>query len=125
MSSQIAPGEKTRLFLRRFCGEAGIRTLDTGSGIPVFETGAFNHSATSPMKFFNIEKNPGSRNRGYHMCQTNVSDSCVRHQFLRVRKTGRRTPVCQKSTPACRPDPGWPSAPFRNMSMSAPNARPV
>ena len=30
------------------CGEAGIRTLDTASGIPVFETGAFNHSATSP-----------------------------------------------------------------------------
>jgi hypothetical protein len=29
-------------------GEAGIRTLDTASGIPVFETGAFNHSATSP-----------------------------------------------------------------------------
>ena len=32
----------------RDSGEAGIRTLDTASGIPVFETGAFNHSATSP-----------------------------------------------------------------------------
>ncbi len=31
-------------------GDAGIRTLDTASGIPVFETGAFNHSATSPGK---------------------------------------------------------------------------
>jgi hypothetical protein len=34
--------------IRAPCGEAGIRTLDTASGIPVFETGAFNHSATSP-----------------------------------------------------------------------------
>ena len=29
-------------------GEGGIRTRDTRTGIPVFETGAFNHSATSP-----------------------------------------------------------------------------
>lgn len=29
-------------------GEGEIRTLDTLSGIPVFETGAFGHSATSP-----------------------------------------------------------------------------
>ncbi len=30
------------------CGEGEIRTHDTLTGIPVFETGAFNHSATSP-----------------------------------------------------------------------------
>ena len=29
-------------------GEGEIRTLDALSGIPVFETGAFGHSATSP-----------------------------------------------------------------------------
>jgi hypothetical protein len=29
-------------------GEAGIRTLDTLSSMPVFKTGAINHSATSP-----------------------------------------------------------------------------
>ena len=29
-------------------GESGIRTRDTLTDIPVFETGAFNHSATSP-----------------------------------------------------------------------------
>ena len=31
-------------------GEGGIRTRDTPKGIPVFETGAFNHSATSPCR---------------------------------------------------------------------------
>jgi hypothetical protein len=35
---------------RGFCnGEGGIRTPDTLSRIPVFETGAFNRSATSPV----------------------------------------------------------------------------
>jgi hypothetical protein len=29
-------------------GEGGIRTHDTVAGIPVFETGLFNHSSTSP-----------------------------------------------------------------------------
>ena len=31
-------------------GERGIRTLDGLAPIPVFETGAFNHSATSPCR---------------------------------------------------------------------------
>ena len=30
-------------------GEEGIRTPDTLSGMPVFKTGAINHSATSPV----------------------------------------------------------------------------
>ncbi len=30
-------------------GEGGIRTLDTLAGISVFETDAFDHSATSPV----------------------------------------------------------------------------
>lgn len=30
------------------CGGGGIRTLDTLAGILVFETSAFNHSATPP-----------------------------------------------------------------------------
>ena len=32
-------------------GEGGIRTPDTLSGMPVFKTGAINHSATSPHSF--------------------------------------------------------------------------
>jgi hypothetical protein len=31
-----------------FGGEGGIRTLDALAGMPHFECGAFNHSATSP-----------------------------------------------------------------------------
>ena len=30
------------------CGKGEIRTLDTVSGMPLFESGAFNHSATFP-----------------------------------------------------------------------------
>ena len=30
-------------------GEGGIRTPDTLPGMPVFKTGAINHSATSPI----------------------------------------------------------------------------
>ena len=36
------------------CGEGGIRTLDTLARILVFETSAFNHSATSPNNFRNV-----------------------------------------------------------------------
>ena len=32
-------------------GEGGIRTPDTLSGMPVFKTGAINHSATSPIYY--------------------------------------------------------------------------
>ena len=32
-------------------GEGGIRTPDTLPGMPVFKTGAINHSATSPHSF--------------------------------------------------------------------------
>ena len=31
-----------------FCGEGGIRTLDTVTGIPPFQGGQFNRSCTSP-----------------------------------------------------------------------------
>src|SRR5262249_21275040 len=42
--------EKRELSLlsRLYGGEGGIRTPDTVSRIPVFKTGAINHSATSP-----------------------------------------------------------------------------
>ena len=33
-------------------GEGGIRTHDTLARIPVFETGPFNHSGTSPTGLF-------------------------------------------------------------------------
>ncbi len=32
-------------------GEGGIRTLDTVAGMPVFKTGPFNHSGTSPFHY--------------------------------------------------------------------------
>ena len=39
-------------------GEGEIRTLDTLAGIPVFETGAFGHSATSPYEHFPCSPGP-------------------------------------------------------------------
>lgn len=42
-------GEHLRRSVGRLDGQGEIRTLDTGfTGMPVFETGAFNHSATCP-----------------------------------------------------------------------------
>ena len=38
-------------FLLHSGGEGGIRTPDTVARIPDFESGAFNHSATSPCRF--------------------------------------------------------------------------
>jgi hypothetical protein len=43
-------------------GEGGIRTLDTLARIPVFETGLFNHSSTSP---------DGGSNAGYSRSMVN------------------------------------------------------
>ncbi len=43
MSELLAPTEF------KHGGEGGIRTPDTLSGMPVFKTGAINHSATSPV----------------------------------------------------------------------------
>ena len=42
--------ENSALMARVFnhCGEGEIRTLETLTSLPVFETGAFDHSATSP-----------------------------------------------------------------------------
>jgi hypothetical protein len=39
---------RSRYTVSRSCGEGEIRTLDPVSQMPVFETGAFDHSATSP-----------------------------------------------------------------------------
>jgi hypothetical protein len=35
-------------------GWGGIRTLETLARLPVFKTGAFNHSATHPLKAFQL-----------------------------------------------------------------------
>ncbi len=35
-------------------GGGGIRTHETLARLPVFKTGAFNHSATSPLKNFKL-----------------------------------------------------------------------
>jgi hypothetical protein len=47
-------GGGNSLQLRLAGGEGGIRTPDTLSGMPVFKTGAINHSATSPDYFIFI-----------------------------------------------------------------------
>ena len=44
----IAGGRGNRFRSEKYNGEGEIRTPATLSGRPVFETGAFNHSATSP-----------------------------------------------------------------------------
>jgi hypothetical protein len=36
----------------RYGGWGGIRTLETLARLPVFKTGAFNHSATHPQRFY-------------------------------------------------------------------------
>ena len=43
----------SRSFFTAFqnCGEGGIRTLETLASLPVFETGTFNRSATSPNNY--------------------------------------------------------------------------
>lgn len=45
---QHQPKQRVTLTISKKRGEGGIRTLDRLSPIPVFETGAFDHSATSP-----------------------------------------------------------------------------
>src|SRR5665213_355554 len=37
--------------LKSNCGEGGIRTLEELSPLPVFETGSFDHSDTSPSAY--------------------------------------------------------------------------
>lgn len=48
-------------FIPSAYGQGGIRTLDTLSCITVFETAAFDHSATCPTGNFNIESPPPQR----------------------------------------------------------------
>ena len=48
-------------------GEGGIRTLDTRKGMPHFECGAFDHSATSPQRL--PQPLCGSARRGCHSKQ--------------------------------------------------------
>ena len=42
------PGDMRRQGASACSGQGEIRTHDTVAGMPVFETGAFNHSATCP-----------------------------------------------------------------------------
>ena len=44
----LPPTAYRSLFCALFYGEGGIRTHETPEGLPVFETGSFNHSDTSP-----------------------------------------------------------------------------
>ena len=45
----LANRQTTEPQVRKFGGEVGIRTLDSLTTITVFETAAFDHSATSPL----------------------------------------------------------------------------
>ncbi len=58
--------------LLKLGGEEGIRTPDTLSGMPVFKTGAINHSATSPVIQFYYNSAISrllQRNSGRHTCK--------------------------------------------------------
>jgi hypothetical protein len=60
-------------------GQGEIRTLDTGfTGMPVFETGAFNHSATCPAALQVIVAShllqPGAVALTMPLCAVSVSD---------------------------------------------------
>ena len=46
---------KSRVIYKKGGGEGGIRTRDTRERIPLFESGAFNHSATSPFLIVGME----------------------------------------------------------------------
>jgi tetratricopeptide (TPR) repeat protein len=48
-ASKIAPGDFVELVIG---GEGEIRTRETRESLPVFKTGAFNRSATSPLSFY-------------------------------------------------------------------------
>ena len=45
--------KNSQKWLYQFGGEGGIRTLETVAGLPVFKTGPFNHSGTSPYLYKN------------------------------------------------------------------------
>ena len=61
-------------------GREGIRTPDTVSGIPVFKTGAFNHSATLPLARPQVipdllEQATGTRQNSALACLDKVGES--------------------------------------------------
>ena len=49
-------------------GRGGIRTPDGLAPMPVFKTGAFNHSATRPQKLETIQKVNGARHMTDSIC---------------------------------------------------------
>ena len=62
------------------CGEGGIRTHDTRKGIPLFESGAFNHSATSPRA--RLYPVPGSFDHLPRSPYMDVATSCRWHALF-------------------------------------------
>jgi hypothetical protein len=55
------------------CGEGGIRTPDAGiTDVTVFETAAFNHSATSPWQSVSTWPRPFNRISSQRSCPTTV-----------------------------------------------------
>ena len=59
-------------------GEGGIRTRDTRKRIPLFESGAFNHSATSPRP-----KNQGIFRWSLYTCRSIVPNLVKLHHIVR------------------------------------------
>jgi integrase len=89
-------------------GEGGIRTPDTLSGMPVFKTGAINHSANSPSFIYNSLTAISKRSL-HNYCTIVIRFSSVRKRLQRgyvYEASGRfyiryRTDGVQKSEPLC------------------------
>ncbi len=56
-------------------GEGGIRTLETLASLPLFESGAFDHSATSPIVRIPYHFLPFSQKMVISFCQMALSSN--------------------------------------------------
>ncbi len=61
-------------------GEGGIRTHGDVAATPVFKTGAFNHSATSP--YPDLRGKPAVRKQSLAVVLTKPAKSCQNRAFL-------------------------------------------
>ena len=98
-------------FFLKHGGEGGIRTLDTENRIPDFESGAFDHSATSPVFVSNC---------GFYHRSTALTDATPpgRPGTVATRQESRCCRRLVDGFPARRPTPA--PRPGQSRSMYAP-----
>lgn len=90
LGEQTRLNRKNRLFSMTVGGEGGIRTLDELTPITVFETAAFDHSATSPHRSRLFCRLPWSASKGRPIAATAQNDKGA----TGVEKAGR-TGLCR------------------------------